>query len=345
MAQPLDTGQRGDPAAPGSGRHHDVHGLSAFGLGLLTDLAPPGAWSQQPLAEPVLTLQMASPAEIATRWSGAEAIGWQGTIDGAPFVVERGCAGDYRFFHGEPPDDDGAPTRETRAVYHLCANARVLNCAPSNPDDPSWWRELLDSTLFTAALLHGYEALHAGAIATPNGALAITAASGVGKSTLLSELLAQGCSLLADDVLILGRSAGTPLAYPAPPLMTVPAARMPRLRSAVAPLTIATLGEEHWIAVPVHPEPLQLAGVVTLNRAPGLATELCRDEQPLAALMSSLLRFPRTRERERSRFEMAAEIARHTQVWRLDANPEVSPDTLASLLLEEFSTVVRVSAI
>jgi hypothetical protein len=332
--------------AAGSARS-ERHGPVAFGLGLLTELTPPGAWAPRALAEPLLELHAATPRALAACWSGAQELGWQGTIDGAPFTVERGRAGDYRFVHGAPPGADGTPAAATRAVHHLSADARALACAPTDPGDAVWWRELLDSTLFSVALLRGYEALHAGAIATPHGAIAIAAPSGAGKSTLLSELLARGAALLADDVLVLqARERGTraPLAHPAPPLMTVPAGRLARLCDALtpAPATIAALGEERWVALPVHPEPLPLAGVVTLNRTPGVATGLRRDERPLAALVGSLLRFPRTRERERARFEMAGAIAAHVPLWRLDADPSVSPGGLAELLSVELERVVSV---
>jgi hypothetical protein len=186
-------------------------GPVAFGLGVLTDLAPPGAWGDRPLTGPLLRLRPATSQAIAASWSGAEGIGWEGTIDGAPFVAERGRAGDYRFVHGAPPDrgatpadrsgrganmsSSGAnrsgsgdrrssleadprdgPVARTRAIHHLSADASVLRCAPVDPNDPGWWRVVLDSVLFTVALLHGYEALHAGAIATPDGVVAITAA-------------------------------------------------------------------------------------------------------------------------------------------------------------------------
>jgi hypothetical protein len=330
-----------------AGGRSERHGPVAFGLGLLTELTPPGAWSRRPLVEPLLELHAATPQALAACWSGAQAIGWQGTIDGAPFTVQRGRAGDHRFVHGAPPGADGTPAAATRAVHHLSADARVLGCAPTDASNPVWWRELLDSTLFSVALLRGYEALHAGAIATPRGAFAITAASGGGKSTLLSELIARGAALLADDVLVLeARDGGAraPLAHPAPPLMTVPAGRLQRLCSSLvpAPDTVAALAEERWVALPVYAEPLPLAGVVTLNRAPGMATELRRDEQPLAALLGSLLRFPHTRERERARFEMAGAIAAHVPVWRLDADPNASPDRLAELLLAELERIVNV---
>ena len=203
-------------------------GLRAFGLGLLADMPPPGAWVATPLAEPILHLRTASAAEIAEHWSGLDAIGWEGTIDGAPFVVERGRAGDHRFVHGELPDQRGAPVAGTRAIHHLSADAGVLRCAPADPAEQSWWRVVLDSALFTVALLRGYEALHAGAIATPDGAIAIAATTGGGKSTLLNELLNDGWALMTDDVLVLeSRGEGAPLAHPGAPLMTVPASISP----------------------------------------------------------------------------------------------------------------------
>ena len=191
-------------------------------------------------------------------------------IDGAPVVVERGVAGDHRFVHGAPPDQHGAPSNGTRAVHHLSPDASVLQCAPSDPADPSWWRVVLDSVLFTVALLQGYEALHAGAIATPDGVIAITAASGGGKSTMLTELLGRGLALMTDDVLALeSRTDAPPLAHPGAPLMTVPANTTP------APGTlISSIGEERWTAVPVHPEPLPLKTLVVLDRQPGLQTTL-----------------------------------------------------------------------
>jgi hypothetical protein len=341
LAQSQDRGRRPGPAA--------------FGLGLLSDLAPPGAWEERPLTEPTLRLRSASPQAIAASWSGLEAIGWEGTIDGARFVVERGRAGDHRFVHGAHPAASGAPAAGTRAVHHLSPDAGVLQCAPSDPAEPSWWRVVLDSVLFTVALLQGYEALHAGAVATAEGVIAITAPMGGGKSTLLSELLTHGLTLMADDVLVLEPPSmdAPPLAYPAPPLMTVPATRLPPLgetsaapgeegsvarggpREAGPPEVISAVGEECWIPVPVHPQPLPLGALVVLNRSPGLATGLHRAARPLAMLMDSLLRFPRTRERERARFELAGAIAAHVPIWLLDADPSVEPGTLAGLLLAE----------
>jgi hypothetical protein len=302
-------------------------------------------------------MRSATAPEIATHWSGLQTIGWQGVIDGAPFAVQRGVAGDHRFLHGAPPDRSGVPTAETRAVHHLSADAAVLRCAPSDPADPAWWRVVLDSVLFTVALLRGYEALHAGAIATPDGgAIAITAASGGGKSTLLSELLGRGLPLLADDVVVLeARGVEVPLAHPAAPLMTVPAARIPALAgetpapaddaltpvgAADAPKTICAIEDEQWIAVPVHPDPLPLRALVVLDRRPASqlpeprsGPALQRIEDPLAPLLGSLMAFPTSPARQRARFELASVLAARTALWRLTADLTTPPDALADTLL------------
>jgi hypothetical protein len=312
----------------------------AFGLGLQSEERPPGAWQEGPLHdEPGLQIRALTPAGIQERWSGFGGIDWEGVIDGAQFVVERGLEGDRRFVHGEPPAASGAPTEGTRAVHHLDAGAGVLACAPVNPGEPSWWRLVLDSVLFTVALARGYEALHAGAIATPTGAIAIAAATGGGKSTLLAELIGRGVALLADDVVVLEpRGALPPLAHPGPPVMTVPAERVPILDGESPAPTIVSIEDERWIAVPVRAQPLELRALVVLDRRPAgpggpSSPSLRRIERPLAPLLDALMRFPDTPEREQTRFELAGAIASQGGVWRLTASLDTPPDVLADKLM------------
>jgi hypothetical protein len=310
-------------------------GLAAFGLGLIFDTPPPGAWEAQTLREPSLQIRSSVTAQaIEHSWSGLQEIGWEGVIDGAPFVVERGIEGDHRFVHGAHPEESGTPADGTRAVHHLSADTSLLQCAPSDPADPSWWRVVLDSVLFTVALLQGYEALHAGAVITPDGVIAITASSGSGKSTLLTELLGRGLALMADDVLML-EPQGTkpPLAYPGPPLMTVPTARIATLGERETLEMISSLDDEHWIAVPVHQEPVPLKALVVLDRQPKLELSLTKIEDPFAPLMSSLMNFPRSPERQQTRFELASVLASKTTLWRLTADLSTPPDQLADTLL------------
>lgn len=267
------------------------------------------------------------------------ALGWGATIDGASFAVEQGVAGDYRFVHGAPPGPpESGLSQQTRSLHHLSADRRELLCAVRDRSDPSSWRVVLDSVLFTVSLLHGYEALHAGAVATPTGAIAITAPTGGGKSTLLAELLRRGHELVADDVLALesGGDGSRPSSFPAPPVMTLPTASLPLLGRG-APQPICTLDDESWIAVPVCSEPLPIRALVVLDRGRGsryaARPALAKIENPLAPLLESLMRFPKTPERERARFELASALSREAGVWQLTADLETPPSVLADVLL------------
>jgi hypothetical protein len=302
-------------------------------------MRPPGAWETRPSHEPSLQIHPVTVRAIADSWSGLETIGWEAEIDGAPFVAERGVDGDHRFVHGAPPDHSGTPSTGTLAIHHLSSDASVLQCAPANPADPLWWRVVLDSVLFTAALLRGYEALHAGAIATPGGVMAITAGTGGGKSTLLAELLERGSGLVADDVLMLeARSEASPLAHPAPPLMTVPGACMPLPSTAGPWETIASIDDERWIAVPTYPEPLPMKALVVLDRRPqsqwpSAQPSLTKVESPLAVLLSALMAFPAAPERQQARFELASALAATCGLWQLTARLDTPAKVLADTLL------------
>jgi hypothetical protein len=313
-------------------------GLAAFGLSLAGDLSPPGAWQARAWREPGVEIELGDLRDIQAGWSGLDTVGWQAPIDGAPLVVERGVGGDHRFVHGAHPDR-GRFATGTRAVHHLSADMSLLRCAPREPADPAWWRLALDSVLFTVALLHGYEALHAAAIAMPGGAVAITATTGGGKSTLLSALLGSGAALMADDVLVLEPQAeGPPLAHPAPPVMTIPVEQVASPSKAATPETICSLADELWIAVPVHPEPLPLKALVVLDRRPaalpaGAQPTLRKIDDPLAPLLNALMSFPRSPQRQRTRFELASTLAHEVALWQLTAELDTPPQVLADMLL------------
>ncbi len=287
----------------------------AFGLSLRFDgETPPGAWTRQAGREREVVVRAAPRSTIEAAWSGFESLGWEARIDGLPFVVERGIRADYRFRHG------------AGVVCHLDAEGATLLHA-AGEDAVAGWRTVLDSVIFSVALLHGLEALHAGAVVSGDGAIAIAAATGGGKSTLLASLLANGFELLADDVVALETDGELVLGHPGPPLMTVPAAA-PSLPGE----ELAVIGAERWLATPVSPEPRPLTAVVLLNRRAGAELALRPLPKPLFTLLAMMLRFPRTPDRERSRFELAATIAMSVPVWELRAEPTVPPAVLAELL-------------
>ena len=71
--------------------------FAAFGLGLDPDALPPGAWEARPPRQPAIQIRSVSSHKVAGLCSGAQSKGWEGTIDGARFMVERGVEGDHRF--------------------------------------------------------------------------------------------------------------------------------------------------------------------------------------------------------------------------------------------------------
>lgn len=281
-----------------------------FGIPVASSLSFPGDWNDSVCSDDATTVVV----DDLPPWSGRATPGWSGINDGERFEVIRSESGQYRFLHG------GAP------LFALSANFRTLTCAPPGERSVTWWRLLLDSALFTVSLLRGNDALHAGAVSTPGGVLAMVAASGGGKSTLLGTLLAEGAELVTDDVLFLESAEEEILAHPGAPVMTLPDHQA---RGTV----LGRVDDEAWVTLPVAASALPLRRLVLLDRRPGAATDLQHVEYPLAPLMTHFLNFPRTRDREGTRFQLASAISQRAEVWHLVSDVTTAPQELASLAL------------
>lgn len=267
--------------------------------------------------EPDLHILAASAEDVDAAWSGpaSEPAVAEADLDGGRYRAERGRAGDHRFSYGD------------RATFHLDDRARTLLCAPAAADDPSWRRVLLDSVLATASLLHGFEALHAAAVAGSDGAVAFIGRTGGGKSTLAAELVRRGLPLVADDVLALGRSDGAAIeAHAAPPVMNLPLAAGPIGEP------LATFGEETWVVVDNAAEaPAPVAAVCLIDRRPRLEPSIRPSATSAVDLLAHGLRSGSTPERLQSRFELLADLAEQTPAYVLAADPATPANRLADL--------------
>lgn len=106
-------------------------------------------------------------------------------------------------------------------VCTVVADGTRVECAGEG-DRAAADRLLLAQALPTAAVLQGLEVLHAGAVAVGDAALAVTAPSGVGKSTVVAALVQTGARLLADDVLAVeSREGSGVLAHPGPGVLAL----------------------------------------------------------------------------------------------------------------------------
>jgi hypothetical protein len=289
-------------------------GLQAFGLRLITDIPLPGRWRTPAKAsDRVLEICLDASVPQALADSTRE---WAAPIDGAWLTLERGGDGSFLFRH------------ET-GRHLLSADTRSLRCLPRDERDPAWFRVLLDSVLLCTALLGGQEGLHAGSVSVGDGTVAIVAAAGGGKSTLVSELVARGHELVSDDITFLEpRVAASPLALPGAPVMTLPLAVAPPTEAEI----LLELPGERWVSATVGDTPSPLLAIVQLARRPGAAVEMRSDGDAARTLLSALLALPRTPERALERLDLASTLASRCRILTLNADSTTSPAQLAELV-------------
>lgn len=181
--------------------------------------------------------------------------------------------------------------------------------------------------------MRGYEALHAGAVDSPWGAVAIAAPSGIGKTTLVLELIGRGWPLLSDDVLALADTSDGVVAYPGTPHMNVVADSSNGVAIEAIGATLAILAGERWIASrEMARDARPVRAICLLERSPGLSPDvrlLPSNPLPLAPYILGLLEDAR---RERSRFELYANLMSTATLMRVTCDVSDRPAVLADLI-------------
>ena len=102
-------------------------------------------------------------------------------------------------------------------------------------------RFILGSALGATLFLRRELALHASAVAGPEGAIVFIGDSGWGKSTLAASLYARGYRMIADDIVAIRNVGGVHLIYPG----------LPEFK--LWPDTLLSLGEDHTALPEVFP--------------------------------------------------------------------------------------------
>lgn len=278
----------------------------------------------EPDGAPVLRLDLETPAELQTAWSGSRSAGpWRGQLgDGNNLTIDWGIGGDLLF------DYSGG------AQFLLDADRARLGCAPRDPTAMDWRRVLLSRVLPNVSLALGREALHASVVETRFGVVAIAAPSGTGKSTLAAELIGRGSSLFADDVLVLSQENGAIEAYPGSPHANIGRGPAGVIEAEQLGEVLASFAGEHWVEVRrASQEARPVAAIALLERRPGLslaAEVLPASPLTLAAYMLGLPDDePR---REASRFALYSDLVESTLLLRLTADVASRPSELADAL-------------
>jgi hypothetical protein len=291
----------------------------AFGLTLRPEFPLPGG--RPPIetdtpAGATVRLARADPDRLFALTGEARFLRHLVAYEGCPFATLEGAAGDL-LFHFWP-----------RALFHLKAGHRRLNCAFIRPGDRLSQRVLLDTVLWTTSLHLGFELLHASAVATDHGIVAFVADQGGGKTTLAAEFLRRDGALFADDIVALESTGDAVLAHPGPTVMNLPIAIDPADLAGAEPL--ATFGDERWIALPAVPQPpREVAAIVLVRRADGATLRCHRIPATTLSLLPFATTLPHMTARGRRRFEVFGALADATPVLELAADLQTPPATLA----------------
>lgn len=292
--------------------------LRAFGLDLEANFPTPGLHRAAGSSQTPIRLRLVKRSEIARHWTdvGSKRLGSTVT-DGCDVTVERGRAGDHRIVYGD------------RAEFWLSEDRTELLCGPVDPRRPEWVRFLLDTVLFVTSLLGGFEALHASAVVRDGVLVAVIGNTGGGKTSLAAELLGRGATLFCDDILVLRRRLGSVAAYPGPALMNIPLSG-PELEGA---RTLARLGDETWVQLRhTPPERAELTAVFLLERAPSAPDRVTPLPSSPLPLLPHALALGAPRERARARFELVADLAAGTHLYRLEADLATTPAAIADMV-------------
>jgi hypothetical protein len=303
--------------------------MTAFGMQVAADICLPGASRRrEDGGEPDLLLRSVRRAELEDLTAEPRYMRYLHSYEGCGYAMLEGVDGDVLFHYRE------------RALFHLSTGRDVLRCAVSE-SGTAWQRVLLDTVLWTVSLLKGFELLHAGAVVTPHGLIALVGSSGAGKTTLATELLKRGGVLFADDILALAARGDEVIAHPGPSLMNLPRSVEPWDPDAWD--VLAELGDEQWISVHRVPPPPQPVRAIVLLTPGATAVECVAVAQSSLALLPYMVTFTHLAERGRQQFEVAGGLAAGASLLAVSRPPCADPAVLVDLILEsvESDTTAR----
>jgi hypothetical protein len=289
--------------------------FQAFGLAVTADLDLPGVTDTLHGADRAVRIGLAEPDEVSGRFSGGPVATWETTLaDGARLRYELGRAGDHRVLYGE-------------TAFHLDRPGAVVLCATPDPEDAAWQRQLLDTVLFTVSFARGLELLHAGAVVTPRGAVALAGRTGAGKSSLVAELMRRGHRLLSDDVIAVEAAGEHMIAFPGPAVMNLPAGRSDLDGLGARVIARFDAEDEQWVVIAgAAREPAPLAALFVLDPGGHRVGVQGVTDATFLDLAPYTISLPHDRVRGQRRFEVLSRLVNRVPVNRLSragAPPEV----------------------
>jgi hypothetical protein len=311
---------------------------SAFGLALRPHFALPGLPPRVgPDESPTVELRDVSREQLESVWSGpaGEPV-WETVLGpGASYALLPGHEGDHLIVYR------GA------ASFHLSPDGSVLSCVEPTDRDPDWTRTLLDTVLWGVALLREVALLHAGAVLSPRGVVAIAGGQGAGKSSLVAQLLSDGWPLFADDILAYRTAGNRVIAYPGPALMNLSTRPGAVPKPQAIGQILAHFGEdsgsqEAWIELeqePAGPQPL-LALVLLAREGESREAQVSTITDGLLDVIPHTLAFRNRPGALRARYEAASDLIVRVPVFCVSAGLPVTAAELAVALRSALDSAI-----
>jgi hypothetical protein len=273
-----------------------------------------------------LQLTVASEHELASRWPGsAELVCDQRERDGtASFRIEQHPTAGYLI------------SGPAYGRHLLSPDGRHALCMPGDRPAEVWQRLLIAQVLPFAAVLHGLEVLHASAVVTERGAIALAGPSRAGKTSVALELCRRGARFLADDVLALQRAGETLLGQPGTPLAGLDhreARRLARQSPSDDHEIVAVNARERLVRMQGASQPAPLQALFFLDRRSDAPRAPVFEPAAVPELLlgSSFNSVITTPARLRGLLEVCAVVARG-RVERIHAGPKLDAAQLAAAI-------------
>ncbi len=150
------------------------------------------------------------------------------------------------------------------------------------------------------------------------------------------ELLSRGCPLFADDALTLSQTNREVVAHPGTPHMNIAQNLQGTIDQRALGRTIGIVGDEVWLAAyesTLRPRHVRL--LCLLERRAGLQLELKTLPPKPLLLAPYMLGLSSDPDRQRSRFDLYADLMESATLVRLTAGLTHSPAQLADLIEQE----------
>jgi hypothetical protein len=220
--------------------------------------------------------------------------------------------------------------------YRVTADGALVECAPARHPAWVWQRFLVGQILPLAALVSGYEPLHASGVVLARGAVLVMGPSGAGKSSVAAQLASTAGSFLTDDVAALELRDGAVWVHSGPPLTSLDPEELARLPPGMGGQRLGELEGEVRLAMGVVAEgPACVAAVYLLNRRPDAAAVsiAARATDALPLLLGGTFNaYLRTPERLVRQLEVCTRLVETASVRELIVPPSASASDVAAAI-------------